>query len=62
MQGLKSMNKLSIQEIASNIFSNNGRARDCGVREEVKQYGKFAEEILEKLAEIEIKHLNSLGA
>jgi hypothetical protein len=31
-------------------------------REEAKRYGNLADKILERLAEIELKHLNSLGA
>jgi hypothetical protein len=55
------MNKMSTQEIATTIYANGGRARDCGVKNELKQYGELiASEILEKLAEIEInKHLGA---
>jgi hypothetical protein len=52
--------KISIQEIATNIYNNGGRSRDCGVKEELKRYGKLEDKILEKLAEIEInKHLGA---
>jgi hypothetical protein len=56
------VNKINIQEIATNIFNNGGRSRDCGAREEAKRYGNLADKILERLAEIELKHLNRLGA
>jgi hypothetical protein len=56
------MKEISIQEIAFKIFENGGRARDCGVRDEVKRWGKLADEILERLAKIEIKHLSNLGS
>ena len=49
-----------IQRIAYCIYESGGRSRDCAVQDEIKKYGEFAEKILDKLAKIELKHLNKL--
>ena len=53
--------KLSAKKIATTIFNDGGRARDCGVRDKLKSYEEsLAEKIKDNLVKIEIKHLNSL--
>lgn len=49
-------------KIAKEMFSDGLRARDCETWDRLKKYDEqSANEILENLAEIEIKHLQSIG-
>lgn len=50
-------------KIAKEMFADGLRARDCETWDRLKKYDKqSANEILENLAEIEIQHLNKMGA
>lgn len=48
-------------KIAQKMFADGLRARDCAAWDMVKKYNEeLAVNIIEKLAEIEIKHLNAI--